>query len=465
MLGLRAQIVLALTVVFVISFALLGTAALRLTQAAGQVERARSARVYAQALAAAFARGGIDDAGTRDALLDALAQRPELRAIRLTAADGRRFRRGSEPAEPGARVALEGGGSLTLWLKRMPGSSELPLGRLLLLYVSMTGLAVLVLTYIALTYLIVRPLDRVTRGSEALASGDADVRVPERGAAEVVQLAAAFNEMARQLRAERESLEQRLRELERKTLELKATQQQLIHGEKLASVGRLSAGIAHEIGNPLTAIVGLLELLRAGGLDPSQSNEFLARIQRETERIHRIIRDLLDFSRRDPEGEIASQSADLEAVVADAVGLVRPQKESKEIEIAVDIEPGLARVLGAQHRLTQVVLNLLLNALDALEGRGSIRIEVRRAERGCTLSVSDNGPGLPQQVLDRLFEPFTTTKPPGKGTGLGLAVCHALVESMGGSITAHNPPEGGARFEVRLREQAERQPLDPGSER
>jgi two-component system NtrC family sensor kinase len=449
--GLRAQIVVALSVVFALSFALLGTAALRLTEAATAVERGRSARLYAAAMAAALGQAEVADPRTLDATLEALVRRAELRAARLRTASGALYTRGAVPAEQGTSIALADGGRLTLWLQRPSARASRPLGDLLLFYVAMTGLAVLVLTYISLTYWIVRPLDQLTRGSELLAAGSADVRVPERGAAEVVRLAAAFNEMARQLRAERQALEQRLLELERKTTELKTTQQQLIHGEKLASVGRLAAGVAHEIGNPLAAILGLTELLRSSDFDAKQSAEFLARIHGETERIHRIIRDLLDFSRRGPEDEVTGQTADLAQVVADAVNLVRPQKESQQVEISVAIEPGLQRVLGPQHRLTQVVLNLLLNAVDALQGKGHVRIEAQRTETGCLLTVTDDGPGLAQQVLDHLFEPFTTTKPPGKGTGLGLAVCHALVEGMGGSITAANLPERGARFEVRLR--------------
>lgn len=451
--GLRGQIVLALSSVFLISFALLGTAAVQLSQAAGEAERARSARLGAQVLAAALEQQGAQDARALQPVVDALARRIALRAVRIAGPNGFVYAYGERPpAEHGVRVALSDGRALTLWLEHEPARTHLPLGNLLLFYVSMTGLAVLVLAYIALTHLIVRPLDRLTRSSELLAAGSLDVRVPERGSAEVARLAAAFNEMAAQLRAERDALEQRLRELERTAHELATAQQQVIHGEKLASVGRLAAGVAHEIGNPLSAILGLVELLRSDAAQSAQSAEFLARIQRETERIHHIIRDLLDFSRRDPEGEVPGQTADLGQVIADAVNLVRPQKESKAVEIEVGIEPGLGRVLAPQHRLTQVLLNLLLNAVDALEGRGTVRIEARAEPGGgCLLAVSDDGPGLPAAVLARLFEPFTTTKPPGKGTGLGLAVCHALVEAMGGHIAAGNRPEGGARFEVRLR--------------
>jgi two-component system NtrC family sensor kinase len=451
--GLRAQIVLALSVVFLISFAMLGTATVRLTQAAAQAELRRAARLHAAALAIAVGQIRAGDHASIDAAIDQLAAQAPLRAIRIVRGDGTTHQRGPSPTEGGVSAPLPNGGLLTVWLEPPRTRPRLPLGNLLLFYVSITGLAVLMLTYFSLTYWIVRPLDRLTLSSELLARGSPDVRVPERGAAEVVRLAAAFNQMAAQLRAERQSLEQRLRELEEKTSELKDTQRQLIHGEKLASVGRLAAGVAHEIGNPLSAILGLVELLREGGLPHEAGAEFLERIQRETERIHRIIRDLLDFSRRDVEDESAGQSSDLSQVIEDAVQLVRPQKESRRVEIRVEVEPGLGRVVGPDHRLRQVVLNLLLNAVDALAGGGgTIRIEARRRAEAdqCILTVTDNGPGLPASVREHLFEPFTTTKPPGKGTGLGLAVCHALVEGMGGAIEAEDVAEGGARFRVQL---------------
>jgi signal transduction histidine kinase len=464
--GLRAQIVVALSSVFLLSFALLGTAAVQLSRVAGEAERTRAADLGARVLAAAFEQRP-EDPRALQPVVDALARRIALRAVRIAGPDGLAYWHGQPPAsERAVTVPLAGGRTLSLWLAQRPPRTHLPLGNLLLFYVSMTGLAVLMLAYIALTHLIVRPLDRLTRSSELLAAGSLDVRVPERGSAEVVRLAAAFNEMAAQLRAERDALEQRLHELERTAHELRSAQQQVIHGEKLASVGRLAAGVAHEIGNPLSAILGLVELLRGDAAPPAQSAEFLERIQRETERIHRIIRDLLDFSRRDPEGELRGQTADVAEVVADAVNLVRPQKDSREVRIEVDIDPGVGRVLAPQPRLTQVLLNLLLNAVDALEGRGTVTVEARaEPDGGCLLAVSDDGPGLPAAVLERLFEPFTTTKPPGKGTGLGLAVCHALVEGMGGRIGAVNRPEGGARFEVHLRAAPTRASAPPAGSR
>jgi signal transduction histidine kinase len=227
-----------------------------------------------------------------------------------------------------------------------------------------------------------------------------------------------------------------------------------VRSEKLASVGRLAAGVAHEIGNPLAAILGLIELLRQGGLEPAEQQEFLRRAQAETERIHKIIRGLLDFARQGaPAPAVASDAkADLRAVVEDAVGLIAPQKDLSGVDIERRLAAEVPDARGPRDELVQLVLNLLLNAADAIQNEGTIRIEVEPSPDGrqVILVVADSGPGIAPEVANKLFEPFVTTKPPGEGTGLGLAVCHTIVERLGGTITAANAPEGGARFEVRL---------------
>jgi len=195
--------------------------------------------------------------------------------------------------------------------------------------------------------------------------------------------------------------------------------------------------------------------LRDGGLEPSEQAEFLKRIQAETERIHRIIRDLLDFARARPEpAEDATASADLAAVIDRAVTLVAPQKDLRRIVIERRVASELPRVRGSEDRWTQVLLNLLLNAADAIEGEGTVSIVLDADDEDETqlvLSVSDTGPGIAPEVRDRLFEPFVTTKPPGSGTGLGLAVCLSLVETFGGRLSADNGPGGGARFTIHAR--------------
>lgn len=257
--------------------------------------------------------------------------------------------------------------------------------------------------------------------------------------------------MASQLRADRAALQERLDDLERTTAELTAAQEQLVRSARLAAVGRLSAGVAHEIGNPLAAIRGMLDLLQAGDLDADEEKEFVLRIQRESERIHHTIRDLLDFSRHDPEhaGRIES-SASLAEVVEDTVKLVDRQSRFRDIALELAVDESLPRVRGNHERLRQLLLNLLFNAADALAGRGTIEISASGANGSVQLVVSDDGPGIDGQILDQVFDPFVTTKPAGQGTGLGLAVCHTIVDQLGGSIRAENRAGGGASFEVSL---------------
>jgi signal transduction histidine kinase len=271
------------------------------------------------------------------------------------------------------------------------------------------------------------------------------------GAAEVARLASTFNDMAAQIRADRTALQERLEELERTAAELSAAQEQLIRSARLAAVGRLSAGVAHEIGNPLAAIRGLLDLMLMGNLDPDEEREFITRIQGETERIHHTIRDLLDFSRSDADASSRVEaSTDLAEVVSDTLKLVDRQTRFRDIDLTLGLEDGLPRVRGDGERIRQLLLNLLFNAADALGGKGAIALHAKNGGGIVRLTVEDDGPGIDDAILDQVFDPFVTTKPAGQGTGLGLAVCHTIVERLGGSIEAKNRSEGGASFEVCL---------------
>ncbi len=320
---------------------------------------------------------------------------------------------------------------------------------------AVTGGAILLVTTLVLTVLIVRPLEALTRASERIARGSLDVEVPARGAAEVRRLAASFTGMAKQLKADRLALEERLRELEATTAELGEAEEQILRSARLASVGRLAAGVAHEIGNPLSAILGLVELARDEEMEASERSELLARTQRETERIHRIIRELLDFARQggpsDDDDAVGQEVSDLAEVVGDAVRLVAPQQGG--VPVRVDLEEALPPVRGSADRLTQVLLNLLLNAVDAVreaERQGEVRLRATRAGEGVELVVEDDGPGVPDALRDSIFEPFVTSKATGDGTGLGLAVTHTILERLGGSIDVENVPGAGARFRVHL---------------
>jgi signal transduction histidine kinase len=225
-------------------------------------------------------------------------------------------------------------------------------------------------------------------------------------------------------------------------------------------VGRLAAGLAHEIGNPLAAILGFQELLLQGGLDEAEQRDFITRMKRETERIHRILRDLLDFAR--PAAGGAAGAPEPAGSVGDALGdvlaLMQPQRVFRDVEVSTAIAPDLPRVILSHPRLVQLLLNLLLNAADASPRAGG-RVVVRAARRGedrVGIEVEDNGGGIAPEVRDSLFEPFVSTKGVGEGTGLGLAVCRGLVEAVGGTISAEGGAGGGARFVVDL--PAEREP-------
>ncbi len=444
-LGLRAQILIALSGAFVVSFTALALVVMQVARKVQELEREQRT----QALAEVTAVGLDAAAGPSHADLSRFVGRADVKGISVGALGMTPMRFGETRGKASATASLANGDVVSLWVEPLDPDATGPLAALLRLYLFVTGSIILLFIYVALTRLIVRPVEDVTRASERLAAGNLQTSVPIAGAAEVASLAVSFNRMAKELREERIELESRLRELERATNELHSAQDQLIRSEKLASVGRLAAGVAHEIGNPLAAILGLVELLQMGGLSSAEQAEFLTRVRGETERIHRIIRDLLDFSR--PVAESSDARARLDEVVEDAVKLVSPQKDLRGVTIERRFEEGVPEVRGAAHELSQVVLNLLLNAADAVAGDGTILIEVTRDDDTVRLRVSDSGHGIPRELEDKLFEPFVTTKPAGKGTGLGLAVSQALIERLGGSISAHNVPRGGACFEVRLK--------------
>jgi len=470
-LGLRMQIVLALSAAFIVSFALLGIAFVQLSERARGAERLAGAETLARVIATAAVRGEGDRQQAVAELADAALSRGRLAGVEITWGELEPWARGLTGLGPMVEVPLPGQeGTVRVWTRATGPEERRPLTDLLLLYVATTGGGILLLAFVALTVLIVRPMEAVTQASERLAQGDMRVAVPVRGAAEVARLAVAFNAMATQLRAERLALERRVQELEQTTHELESARDQLVRSERLASVGRLSAGVAHEIGNPLAAILGLVEILRQDldddDLAPSERRELLARVHKETERIRKTIRDLLDFSRQGPDagdgpfgGMDPSVWADLRGVVDDAMRLLAPQRDLQGVALEVRApspESGRVAAVGAPDRLVQVVLNLVLNAADAVDGRGRVRLTLRPGDgeapaKDVVLEVEDDGPGVDPQVAEHLFEPFVTTKPAGKGTGLGLAVSHTVARRLGGSLTVDRSPElGGARFTLRL---------------
>ncbi|MGC4070684.1 MAG: HAMP domain-containing sensor histidine kinase [Polyangiaceae bacterium] len=324
---------------------------------------------------------------------------------------------------------------------------------LLALYSGLLWVAVLLAIYVALTFLIVRPLDALGRVARRTTLGARAFEVPRLPARELESLAQSFHVMTERLLAEEAALKARIAEVKSSHERLEEAQERLLRAERLASVGRLAAGLSHELGNPIAAMMGLIDLLVQGGLSPDEERDFLKRLQRETERIHRILRDLLDFARptSPSSAKLEEEPCTIDSALQETLSLVRPQKGFRGLDIDVDASVDLPQVTLSRSKLVQVLLNLLLNAADAMGGSGKITIRAFRLdEKQIELSVSDDGPGVPTNVRSRLFEPFATTKEVGKGTGLGLAVCRGLVEAAGGRIDLDDQYVPGARFRILL---------------
>jgi signal transduction histidine kinase len=326
-----------------------------------------------------------------------------------------------------------------------------PLVRLSGLYMGLVALALLFLSYFALTRLIVGPLDELSRAARRVAAGARRLEVPRSGSRELVELGEGLSVMTEKLLNEEEALRRKVEEVESATRSLQEAQVRLVRSERLASVGRLAAGLAHEVGNPIAAMIGLQDLWLEGGLDEDEQRDFMTRMRKETERINTILRDLLAFARpTDTRTSSSAEPGNVESAIYDTVTLLTPQKSMRDVDLAVDVHPDLPLVAMTSEQLVQILLNLLLNAADACGEGGHILVRAEASDFGTRLVVEDDGPGIAADVEDRLFEPFVTSKDVGKGTGLGLAVCRGLVEAAGGTIALDKTHPKGARFIIEL---------------
>ena len=307
---------------------------------------------------------------------------------------------------------------------------------------------------------VLRPLRETMATAEAIAGGDLARRVALGESLEMNNLALSVNRMTDRLLEERAHL---------------------VRVEKMASVGRLAAGIAHEVGNPLGAINGYIHLLRTAAAGAPNAGEALTGLEREAGRIDRIVRGLLDYARSKPQ---ARMEADLNAVARTVVELLGTQGVLKHIQLELRLADTPLLVAGDRHDLEQSFVNLLLNAVDAMAAKGSLSIVLRRTDRAemlhgarrysdgaarplnppsaramrwmettraesfAMVAIIDSGPGIPPEDVERVFEPFYTTKEPGKGTGLGLAIVARAVENSAGTIWVSRSREGGAAFRM-----------------
>ncbi len=324
--------------------------------------------------------------------------------------------------------------------------------RALFLYLLSTLLFVTLVGYAFFSFIVVRPLRALGVAAERAAGGDLASPVTILPRNEFGEVGRRFNRMLEKIDEQRAELEEQLEQLTEAHEELQQTQDSLIRSEKMASVGHLAAGVAHEVGNPLAAVMGYADLLRDRSLDEETADDLADRTLVQLERIRRIIRQLLDYSRTDSDSE--PTPVDIASVIDAALHLVRATSEGRDVDVDVEIPEDLVAAHAIAGEIEQVLLNLFLNAVKAMADDGStpaqLTVRVHTDEKSLLIDIEDTGPGIDPEIADQLFEPFFTTRSPGEGTGLGLAIADRLVSRVDGELR-NIPAETGAHFRIRLR--------------
>jgi len=305
--------------------------------------------------------------------------------------------------------------------------------------------AVTALTFIVVHFTVGRPLARTEQAIDRLSRLELDVPI-DAGGPLLSRLQRALSRMAEAVQTERAITKRHLEELRAANEALVRAQAELLASDRLVTVGKLAAGVAHEVGNPLSGILGYLSVIQSRAKAQPELVELSKAIEAEVTRIDQIVRSLLDLG-RPSRGK--PSPIEVASVVHSAATLVSKGPEMREVVLSEEHAPGLV-VMAESGPLSQVIINLVLNAAQAMEGKGRITLRSRAEGEGAVIEVQDTGPGLSEDVKARMFEPFFTTKTAGKGTGLGLAVSRHLVTQMGGKLRADNAPGGGAVFTLEL---------------
>jgi signal transduction histidine kinase len=303
-----------------------------------------------------------------------------------------------------------------------------------------TALAIATLVFVSwfVARHVLRPIRALQEGARRIGAGQLDHRISIRSPDEIGDLSGEINRMAQRLGASHQELEDRVAERTR----------QLIRADRLAGLGTLAAGIAHEINNPLASIAscaeGLLHRHRSGAIDSQELVEYLGIIAKEAYRAHDIAARMLQLAHQDP-GETELMS------VADAIReasiMLQHRLEQRSVRLRQHLEPDLPRIEGNPKEWKQVVLNLLNNAIDASPPESAIDVTCRRVDDRVQVVFQDQGGGIAEENLEHVFSPFFTTKAPGEGTGIGLSIVHGILEAHGASIDVVNA-EAGARFRI-----------------
>ena len=295
----------------------------------------------------------------------------------------------------------------------------------------------------------VRPVEKLVRITDSFKEDDAIPLFFSKDGDEFGQLAHSLNRMLSRIKTDQKELQKHVVSLEAANAEIIETRNEMVRTEKLASVGRLAAGLAHEIGNPISVVQGYLGLLSQTDLNDGERKEFALRSEKELARIDQLVRQLLDYSRVNTgeQSEVSMHDL-LDAMVA----MLRSQPSMRDISFQFSFAAAEDTVLADPNQVQQVLLNCFFNAADALHVESSssklIKIETENivdedGSKKIRISLQDNGTGMNEDILANVFDPFFTTKEPGKGTGLGLSVAHSLIEGMGGTMRLESKSGAG----------------------
>jgi two-component system NtrC family sensor kinase len=302
--------------------------------------------------------------------------------------------------------------------------------------ISLFGVILSIVVANFLSNAIVKPVNNLVAVSHAISRGDFSVRVETQSVNEIGELEATFNLMASSLQGRDEEIK-------------RLNRQHLLRSEKLASIGRLAAGIAHEINNPLTSVLTFSSLLLRR-TEKEEQKEKLDIIVKETTRCREIVRDLLNFARH---GEPKKEKCSINQVIESALSLTKNQLKVSEMRIAVQKELGELPLLQLDpNQMLEVIVNIIINALDAMAEGGELGIKTGLTEdaKAVEIKISDTGYGISKENLEKVFDPFFTTKEVGKGTGLGLAVTYGIIDGHNGTIDVESEVGKGTTFVIRL---------------
>jgi len=328
--------------------------------------------------------------------------------------------------------------------------------KIIFMYILLDTLVLVVVGFYLLSRIVVKPINRLLKMTSEYTEGELMPSLEESSANEIGELSRSLNHMLRRLEQNKIEMKNHVLSLEKANRELQQAQDEIIRSEKFASVGRLGAGIAHEIGNPIGIVLGYLELLEKNDVTETERKDFLERIEDEITRISGIIRQLLDYSRP---SEGVREPVAVHEIVIKTLDILGPQPMMEDIQIDIETRATRDTVYADPNLLQQVFLNIIMNAADALaeadsrngsDSKKSLGIRSRNTDRKIEIIFEDNGPGIPQEDLGRIFDPFYTTKEPGKGTGLGLSVSYRIVEDIGGTLWAESTLGKGTILRVGL---------------